>query len=176
MPHEKEEHSKNKWIVAVPLFVISYLIVYALSLLSRLLVDPLQGTVLEQVIPALKWAEWVSPMYFLMPIVGFFFVYFAVEWAKEHFESGIPESIIFPPLFTVFFIAAFWIAVFFFHLPNALAGYPVNICFPSCFGATGGANLDYWHELKHSAFWLFYLAGLLGWASYGLKKKLAGIL
>ncbi len=166
----------SKWILLLFLFIISYAVIFALAALSRALVSPLQGTVLEFLIPVMKWADWVSPMYFLLPAVGFFFVFLSVEWAKDYFKSSFPESAWFPALFTVFFIAAFWIAMFFFYLPNLLQGSPANICFPSCFGESGGSNIDYWHELKHSAFWLFYLGGMLGWLSHRLQKKLEGFL
>ncbi len=171
----KEGNSKNEWLFVLPFFIISYMIVYALSLLSRVLVEPLQGTALEFMIPLMKWAEWVSPMYFLMPIVGFFFVFLSIEWAIDFFDSSVLLKS-FPIVFIIFCIVSFWVSLLFFNLPNALAGYPINVCFPSCFGHSGNGFIDYWHELKNSAFWLFFLSGLMGWVSFSLKEKFAGIL
>lgn len=106
----------------------------------------------------LDWSLW------LLPVVGFFFVYIGLEWLSKEFEFGQIFSYSFPALFCVASYIAFTAAVFYYFQNQAsLSGVDI-----------AQFNLNYWNYFIGSAFIYFVLAGLGGWGARMLIDSLEG--
>ncbi len=114
------------------LFVISYIILYLSSTF---------------------FYKWDSPMFFLPPIVGFFFAYFLIDWIDEFFESRAAHAWYFPVLIIVLALAAEYIALFWYYNWGRVIGQQ-------------GMEFDFINEFRASAFLPFVLACVLGWLSH----------
>jgi glucan phosphoethanolaminetransferase (alkaline phosphatase superfamily) len=105
-----------------------------------------------------------SPMYFLMPVAGFFFMFFLVDWANGFFEKKAGFSPLLPALFFGIALAAFYVAIFWYIGNYAqLAGRALTI---------DEANRLFTQRLKSSGYYLFVLSALLGWASRTVLERI----
>ncbi len=148
----------NKSVVLFVLFLFSYGVLFALSAVR----DAVESAVGK--IPVLNWflpfPPFDSPMYFLLPVVGFFFIYFIVDWVNEYYETRFALSPWFLLLFVAVALVAFYISLFW--LFAEYARYQGK-AFP---------EFDFWGELKGSAYYLFVFAGVLGWVSKKIIEKI----
>jgi hypothetical protein len=147
----------NKNVALFFFFIISYGIIFLLSLGRDAIGGAVAGIpVLNLLLPINTFD---SPMYYLLPIVGFFFTYYIIDWANEYFETKFALSIWFPILTFVLSIFALYVSLFWlFSEVASFTGNPVVF--------------DLWRELRHSAFYFFLLASLLAWGSRKLIEKL----
>jgi hypothetical protein len=152
---QKPVFGANKMILGGFLFALSYFVVYALSLGSGWIgKTPFLGDLQVLTLP-----DYSSLMFYLLPAVGFFIIFFLVDWANEYFETKQALSPLFPVLFFVFSLAAFYVALFWYYANFAqLAGLK-------------DVQFDYWAQLKQNAFLLFVWGGIFGWtARLALEK------
>lgn len=105
----------------------------------------------------------------LMPVVGFFFVYFLVPYLRKEFGFGkVFVNYVFPVLFLVGSYVAFYLAVYVYHYNNAslygieMSDYVVQ------------TNLDFFRSFLSSSFFYFVLAGLAGWFAVLLIERFEG--
>lgn len=153
----------NKKIIAVFLFVLSYALISIISV-SRASIGKAiaEIPVLNLLLPLPNMFAkefWYSPTSILYPIIGFFFIYFIVDWVNEFFETEMGLSPIFPAVFFAFSLIAFYTALFFFFAETArLSGQ--------------AANFNFWNELKDSAFYLFAIGGMFGWLTRFILEKI----
>ncbi len=170
---EKNNDLKH-YVLTLFLVVLTYVIIFLLS--------AVKGT---QNIPLINYFlpfnNFDSPLYLLMPLVGFFFVFTGLPWAKEFFESNFLKSKFFPIAFILTGMIAFYVMLYFFFI-GAVWGtqVPMQICVWDCLGQQQALQqaglagsvlfLDYPNELRNSAFVLFLLSGVLGWFSLKVKK------
>ncbi|MFH1256126.1 MAG: hypothetical protein V1494_02430 [Candidatus Diapherotrites archaeon] len=97
-------------------------------------------------------------MFFLIPISGFFFMYFLLDWVNEYFETKAAYSIWMPLLLILISVIAYYFAIS-CYISNAaqLSGQKVGYCLYFDF--------DFLPMLLDSAFLVFVLAAVCGWAS-----------
>jgi len=147
----------NKSVALLFLFIISFAVLFALSL-GRNAIAGMVGTIpflnLFLPLPAFD-----SPMYYLLPIAGFFFTYYIIDWANKYFETMLALSPLFLLLIVILSLLAFYIALFWLAAETSrFAGRPVEF--------------DFWGELRQSAFYLFMLSCVLGWVSRKIIEKI----
>ncbi len=155
--------SLNKKIIFFILFLFSYGLIAVISV-SR---DAI-GKAVEQIpilnlllpLPNLLAKEfWYSPTNILYPIIGFFFIFFLIDWINEFSETKIANSPIFPIAYFALSILALYIALFFsFAETTRLSGQEIKF--------------DFWNEWKDSAFHLFTIGGIMGWAVKQIIEKI----
>lgn len=156
-------HKIQKRLALIVMFVVSYLFLMALSQLFNLinlqtaltplpLMDPLFFTKLFMV-------DW---MLYVMPLIGFFFIYLLMDETDHYLQASFMHSIGAPILFVIFCFIAFYLAAF-MNFANfaALSGQPT-------------VNFDFWGLWKSNGFYYFMLAGILGWASHLIMHRLNG--
>jgi len=115
-----EKIEKNKGVIVIVfLFLISYFTIYSLNYLGESFSQiPFIGTAF----PGYNWsfdAASFSPMFALMPALGFAFVFFMSKWAKKELDWGFMETVPFLIVFVLFCILAFYFTLFFFYLPQS---------------------------------------------------------
>jgi UDP-N-acetylmuramyl pentapeptide phosphotransferase/UDP-N-acetylglucosamine-1-phosphate transferase len=96
-------------------------------------------------------------MFFLPPIVGFFFTYFLINWIDDFFETKFSHSLWFPILVLFFSLLAEYIALFWNYnfYSFATRNNPMTI------------TLEFFVDsFKSSAFLPFILSCILGWLSH----------
>ncbi|MBI4210532.1 MAG: hypothetical protein HY544_03440 [Candidatus Diapherotrites archaeon] len=115
---------------------------------------------------------------FLVPVFGFFAIYYLVPWLKQGLGFGDVFISIFPIVFTLFSYIAFTLSVFWYYASQIYLAYQ-GIGFPAeakcflflCFDVSP-FKLDYWQIFANSHFFYFVLAGLLGWLSWLVLEHL----
>jgi|GEM_PF-1606766 len=120
-------------IVMVFLFFISYFAVYSLNYFGDFLSGiPFFGTLF----PGYDWrfdSASVSPLYVLMPALGFLTVFFLAGWVKRELDWDFLKTVPFLVVFIVLSLLAFFFALWFFYLPQywsvSSAGGSLNTCF-----------------------------------------------
>lgn len=181
-----ENNSKpNKTLVLGFLFAISYVFLYVLSLQN----DAISGiiTIIESwvvSIPILNMLPFLiksflpvpafsSPMYFLLPVVGFFTIYLIIDWINEYFKTEAGFKAWLPSVFIILSMFAFYIALYWYWC-NA---FSMGVADPvACSSAGSQRTAEYLSGnfpqlLRQSAFNLFILAGTLGWlARFAIKE------
>lgn len=124
---------RKQLVVIAFLFLISYFAIYSLNYIDSSLTGiPYFGTMF----PGYDWAfesPRVSPMYVLMPALGFVSVYFLIHWTKREMEWDFMRSWPFLLLFIVFCLLAFFFALYFFYLPQYLNVSSQGGIFYTCF-------------------------------------------
>lgn len=168
----KTKWNLNKKIIATVLFLFSY----GLLLVASLSRDAI-GKAVENIpflnlllpLPNILEKEfWYSPANILLPVVGFFFIFLIIDWANDFLKMEIGFSPIFPAIFFILCLAALYIAMF-FYLAEITRLTSQQIKFEDFLN---NLNSGYWTELKNSAFYLFAIAGILGWLSRYIMEKI----
>jgi len=151
----------NRYVIAAFLFILSFGVLYALGTMHQLFSGVSQLPILELFLPVPQMS---SPMYFLMPVAGFFLIFFLVEWVNKFFNSRAGFLPILPALLLLLSMLAFYIAIF-WYIGNytQLAGRQLSI---------DEANRLFVGRFKASAYYLFVLAGILGWAARTSLEKI----
>ena len=155
-------------ILAIIFFVFSYGILFAIGSASSQIQNAVANVpILNLILPLPVVYDiptnpiWnVSMMYLLMPIVGFWLVFLSIDWIQEFVETKHAKTIVFPIIFTVFCLAALYVAVYWMAAENAVLS------------GRGTVSFDFWTELRVSAFYLFLVSGLLGWVSRIAVEKI----
>ena len=145
--------AENRNIKAFAGFLVVYALLFALSQFGKGsgLLDWLQPKGFD--LYRLDYALW------LMPISGFFLVYFALAWAKTEAGFGKYFNYVFPVLYFIVSYSAFYAAVFYYQMNNA---FFANINF-SKFVETINPTINYWGFFLNSSFIYFALAGIGAW-------------
>jgi len=165
------------------LFLLTYLVLYFLPAITK---------AINPEVALHEWGFTLNPSmldytFFLMPFVGFFFIYFLIDWINEFFETNFASSVYFPLLFVVLCFLAFYVQLFWYYsniasLQNAQAiaqgsnvKYVLDISLsPACqqvIELLDPANnlytyrICFWNTLRADAFFVFIFSGLAGWIS-----------
>jgi hypothetical protein len=152
----------NKYVIAVFLFVLSYGVLFAIASANKS-IGPMVSE-LPIVNLFLPLPELNSPMYLLMPIAGFFFIFFLVDWANKFFKKQPGFSVLLPVLLLGLAMAAFYIALFWYFGNYAqLAGRTIGL---------EEINRLFVTRFKGSGYYIFVLSGLFGWVSRIALEKI----
>lgn len=113
---------------------------------------------------------WDSPMFFLPPVVGFFFTFFLIDWVNEFFETDAGHKWYFPVLILVLAFLAEYITLFWYYGNIAqLSGKRLDVVFDlgaqSFSGTQEAVKIGFVQQFKESAFLPFTLSCVLGWLS-----------
>lgn len=196
------EIHKIQFVRVLFLFAVSYLLLYVLMAVSLpahgLLNSLFEG--LNFILPVfwpfqalvntfLPLGQWVnSPMYYLLPIPGFFMMYYLVDWMEDYFKFSDREKKYFPLVFWLLVVVSYFVVLlWYFHnmYQLSLGANPVLVeqevsFWTYMFGGTlkdgshwVGSQFNYWHYLKDSAFLVFSMAAFLGWVS---RKFVIGVI
>lgn len=112
-----------------------------------------------------------DPMFWIMPIAGFFLVYLVIDYIDNMFDINFSHTIFFPLAFFALCLISFYI-VLVWHLGNGLVlqGAPLSTLFDEL-------NKDwfkrYFEYLRDSAFIIFALSGVFGWLSHVIMEKIS---
>ncbi|MFH1240572.1 MAG: hypothetical protein V1672_05145 [Candidatus Diapherotrites archaeon] len=181
----KNNSKPNKNLVLGFLFAISYVFLYILSLMS----EQISGiiTIIESWVSSIPVLDLIpvliksflptpafsSPMYFLLPVVGFFTIYLMIDWINEMFKTETGYKAWLPLVFVIFSMFAFYIALYWYWC-NAFSMGVANPVTCSSAGSQKTAEFlsgNFPQLLRQSAFSLFILAGTLGWlARFAIKE------
>ena len=195
-----EQLSKNKYVIAAFLFVISYFFLYVVgSAHSSLTKAVAEIPVLNIFFP---WAEFESYMFFIMPFAGFVFMFFLVDWLNGFLKKKDGSSPVVPFVFFVLAILAFYVAIFWYAgnyadlQSNTQVKYNPYICISEsqaeCNKLVNEANqilidkrvmfdetrllqyrpVSFSDRLKGGSYYLFVLGGLLGWLTRFIVHKI----
>lgn len=175
---EQETQAKpthTKYVIFAVLFLMFYFILYALTFIGKFFADL---PILNLFFPL---SEWNSPMYWLLPIAGFFVIFFLISYIKKEFQTNFSERIFFPIFYFILSIFAFYLNLFFFYILS-VPGRKLIICLWNCqevinqINASGKAQefflMEFWPQFRTSAFFPFVLAGIFAWVTYYLMKQL----
>ena len=174
--------SLNRKIIFLVLFLFSYGIIVGFSMAR----EPLKAVVQE--IPPLNFllplTDFSSPMFWLVPLAAFFFMYYFIDWYNEYFETKQGFSPVFPIAFVILCFMAFYIALF-WYVQNIvdLSGLQGQaFCFSNagCNAvrqsvADSGQRImveSFADRFVSSPFVLFMWAGILAWVSRMAIEKL----
>jgi hypothetical protein len=106
----QKKFTTNQLIITAFLFVVFYGVMLIWSGVSSKIELLVSG------IPALNvllyLPEFESPMFWLMPVVGFFTMFLLVDWVNGYFETSKALSIWLPLLFFILGLAAFSVALY----------------------------------------------------------------
>lgn len=171
----------DEWKKALIAFAISYAILYAL----------------QAVLGSFGLRQWNNnPTFYIMPIVGFFFAYLSIDWIAEFFETSFVKKPWFVIVFLIIALLA-WHAALTFYMQNnvvlelksnqqyqqggalqfseackILEGQKRNETLDSFGIASCLTGEKFWNELKASAYLVFIIAAVFGWAaSLMIKEK-----
>jgi hypothetical protein len=174
----QEEVKKNRRTSAmVLLFLVSYAVLYALTFFSKFLSEI---PVLNALIPT---APWDTATFFMLPVVGFFGIYYLIEWGGNFFKTTFFAKVFFPITFLFSSLLSVFISILFLFMPASIAtGRKIILCAFDCttlqqsYIVSGQAGsiifFEFWPMFVQSSFIYFMYAGLLGWVSYKIIKKL----
>lgn len=151
------------------LFILSYLVLFLLAALNPQMQDWESFiTPLIQGHPS-EASPFYDPLFLLIPIPAFFLVFMGIKWVNDNFDK-IGDSYFFPIGFVIVSYAAFFTAASAFYMNNYLLYY-TQTAPDNAFGKALQQSTDY--VLKNftslilgNAFFVFALAGVLGWVSY----------
>ncbi len=180
-------HSRDK-IKLVFLFVLTYLFLFFLPAITQ---------AINPSIALHDWGFTLNPSmldytFFLMPFVGFFFIYFLIDWANDYFKTNFGLTVYFPLLFVVLSFLAFYIQlVWYYSNITALAAasgqalvlnVPLffdSVCsagqlsFYSMINGQQALTVCYWNVLRNDAFLVFVFSGLAGWISKKVMQRVS---
>ena len=200
-PIQKSTGKKRRWhhfhkIYAVRvffLFIVFYLVLAVgvwvsqpiYSFLDKLFADlnfiipifwPLQ-TLVNMFLPL---AQWDSPMFMLLPIPGFFFMYYLVDWMEDYFKFSEAEKKWFPVIFWIVALLAYAVVLLWYFanlytlsLDSNPQWRELGVTYSHYLfggkladGSTfNGINFNYWNHLKNSPYLVFCLSAFFGWVS-----------
>jgi len=122
MHHEKLD--RKFFAVTIIWFVISYLILW---FIGGACLNPINGSAClaqdallgARSVPVLgllfPFDAWVSLMYFVLPIIGYFFAIFIISWWNKEFETKEASTVAFPIILIVLVLAAFMMNLAFYN-------------------------------------------------------------
>lgn len=147
----------------IVLFLVTYLILFFLPSVTK---------AIGADFALHEWGFTLNPSmldytFYLMPLIGFFFIYFLIDWANDYFKTGFASSVYFPLLFVVLSFIAFYVQLFWYYSNiSSLA---------SAQGQTVNTTdlFEFWSVLRDSAFLVFVFSGLGGWVSNKLMKNVS---
>ncbi len=150
---------------ALVIFVLFYAMLYFLGFVIRSLKSDLPFSLIS--FDRFPWQSDYTLL--LMPVVGFFFVYFLVPYLRKEFGFGkVFINYVFPVLFLVASYLAFYLAVYVYHYNNAsLYGIEMSDYIVQ-------TNLDFFRSFLGSSFFYFVLSGLAGWFAVLLIERFEG--
>jgi hypothetical protein len=113
---KKKVSGTKKILLAAFLLIVSYMAIYLLSNYAGGVFAKVPG--IGTFFPLYDWrfdSKTISPMYALMPALGFLVVYFLAFFVKREFDWGFVESVKFPVLFIILSIFAFYFVPSYFY-------------------------------------------------------------
>jgi hypothetical protein len=113
---EKKASVQKKILLAAFLLIVSYMAIYLLSNYAGGAFAKVPG--IGTFFPLYDWrfdSKTISPMYALMPAIGFLLVYFLAFFAKREFDWNFVESAKFPVLFIILSLFAFYFVPSYFY-------------------------------------------------------------
>ncbi|MBU0662805.1 hypothetical protein KJ891_05055 [Candidatus Micrarchaeota archaeon] len=132
----------NRALKVIFIFIATYVALYVLSIFT----------------PLGDWGTFKGILmfnytYYLIPIPGFFLMYFLPPWYNKYFETNTANSPFFPLAFLAISIPAYYVSLFWYYKNVAdLSGITEF-------------NFDFVNIFLSSAYLVFVLAGLGGWAA-----------
>ncbi|MBI4043204.1 MAG: hypothetical protein HY393_00165 [Candidatus Diapherotrites archaeon] len=163
----------DKRLKIAGLFVLSYLLLYALAAF----VDALKDW--DSFLMPLLRGESVSgrpyydPLYLIAPFIGFFLMYYGIDWVNRWFDTTLGRSVFFPAGFLVMAYAVYF-SVLVAYFNNAeyfrFAGQP-NALQLSLQSTVEFVMANFFRYFLESAFFVFSLAAVLGWIAHWLVEK-----
>lgn len=111
---------RKRVMIVVFFFVLSYLAIYSLNYIDEWFTG-LPG--IGVLFPIYDWrfeSPSVSPLYALMPALGFLSIYLLIHWTKRELEWDFMQSWLFLFVFIIFALIAFFFVLWFFWLPQYL--------------------------------------------------------
>ncbi len=155
---EVKGFSQNQWIIAAFLFFLSFGVIVAMNAAREATKGiPVIGPFFDISSP-LPWES--SPMFFVMPIVAFFLIFFLVDWVNKYFETSYALHPIFPALFFGLGLLAFYVALFWYNANfSQLAGIDT-------------VEVDFWGKIRNNAYFLFIWGGVFGWIARFASEKI----
>jgi len=148
-------------IKIIALFAFTYIFLYFLAFIAK---------ALSADFALHEWGFTLNPSmldytFYLMPFIGFFFIYFLIDWVNDYFKTSSASSVYFPLVFVVLSFLAFYVQLYWYYSNIAsLAAAQGQI--------VNAADLfDFWAALRDSAFLVFIFSGLAGWISYKIMQN-----
>lgn len=129
--------------------------------------------------------QFVNPLFWFMPLIGYAFAWLCISWYLRHFKDGNILSVLHALGFVIISYFAFFIAMVGYYWNNAFLGAMVqgkaNPGWVSLGPVISFVMENFLDHILKSAFFLFVLSVLAGWAAYGLihsywKEKLPHLL
>jgi len=151
----EEKVSTNQFVIAVFVLIITYGLLFALNAAHSMVSEiPYLGLIFT--IPAFS-----SPMFFAMPFFSFFAMFFLVDWVNKQFETKNGLSPLFPVVYFVLALFAYYVALYWYMANFAMLGN-VEMTLEM---------VEFWPKLHGSAFMPFLWGGVFGWiARYAVEK------
>jgi len=147
----------------IVLFVVTYIILFFLPAITKA-INP--GFALHD------WGFTLNPSmldytFYLMPLIGFFFIFFLIDWANDYFKTSAASSIYFPLLFVVLSFIAFYVQLYWYYsnLSSLAAAQGQTVATTEFF--------EFWAVLRDSAFLVFIFSGLGGWLSHKAMQSVS---
>ncbi len=109
-----------------------------------------------------------NPMFWLMPFVGFFFVFVLMDYIDGYAKENFSKNLIFLPVFVVACYVSYAVVIYFYMGNSAqLNGQQLAVDFigNAIQPRAGLAIVNFWERLLSSAFLLFIFSGIFGWVS-----------
>ncbi|MEK6902684.1 MAG: hypothetical protein AABX02_03815 [archaeon] len=165
----------SRLVKALVFFVVGYVLLYLLYATQSFLPkwDGYGASIFSG--QPLSGYLFVDPLFLLIPLIGFAFMWLSISWFLHHFKDEQVLSIPFALVFLVGSYLSFFVALIGYYWNNAylvaLANGDPSPATAS-FGFTWGYALsNFVTLLLASPFFLFVLAGLWGWVSYILIHR-----
>jgi len=156
--------NKERAAKIIVLFIVFYAVLYFLPYLT----------------PLHKWDFWgitrADYTFFLIPIPGFFFLYFLIDWIDKFFETESGHTPVLPLIFVILSFIAFYAQLYFYwgNFASLQGGSTKVIIWlfsqPTATECAGNICLDYFNYLVSSAFLVFVFAGIFGWLSHMIAE------
>ncbi|MDD5162965.1 MAG: hypothetical protein PHD95_02040 [Candidatus ainarchaeum sp.] len=172
--HPEKGFDPLKMILGIIFFIIAYAVLFFVgSANSQIGTAVANIPVLNLVLPIPPVIDppgnlfpQVSMMHLLLPAIGFLIIFFGTDWIGRFFETKHSKTIVFPIIFIIFCLGAFFVSLYWMATETAvLNGVPISQIVPDFWSY-------FWSELRVSAFYLFLLGGLLGWISKIVLEKI----
>lgn len=178
----------KEWHKTAIAFIASYAILYALQALFS-------GS---GILGAWNSGQYWIPTFYIMPIAGFFFAYYAADWLEGFFETKYAKHPAALAAFIIIALLAWHVALTFYFQNNValaltdnqqyLNGEAVQFS-EGCKAAASDsgkrnafldsygigsclASESYWGQLKDNPYLIFVIAAALGWtANWALSER-----
>lgn len=161
---------RSRSVKALVLLVASYVVLYVLYATQSFL--PKWDGYGSQILSghALTGYLFVDPLSWLIPLIGFVFMWLSISWYLNHFKDDQVLSVLFALAFVIGSYFAFFVALFVLYWNNAFLATMAQGSANAGFGSLGltwsFVTTNFIDQLLASPFFLFILSALLGWVSY----------